>query len=80
MQGTNWVKVSERRPKLDEPVLLYSIGEIMAAVYVLSWNSIESKVQWFIYQDDSTLPINIDDSDNWMYIKDLPLPPMPEGE
>ncbi|HEQ1858481.1 TPA: DUF551 domain-containing protein [Providencia alcalifaciens] len=77
MQGTNWVKVSDRLPTEGEPVLLYSTGEILAAVYVLCWNSVESKVQWFIYQDDSTYPTDIDDSDKWMYLHDLP---MPEGE
>ncbi|HEH1607431.1 hypothetical protein [Proteus mirabilis] len=69
MQGTNWVKVSEKYPERVKLILFYAGGETHAGWRIdegCGFYSIKIS-QWF-------------DSSDVIYWGDLPLPPMPEGE
>ncbi|WP_273840137.1 DUF551 domain-containing protein [Providencia rettgeri] len=73
MQGTNWVKTKSELPKPHEPVLLVFHGRVYNSVfYFQGW-------RWSFVDDDDSF-IALHSASHWMYIKDLPLPPMPEGE
>ncbi|EMD5788157.1 hypothetical protein [Proteus mirabilis] len=69
MQGTNWVKVSEKYPERVKLILFYAGGETHAGWRIdegCGFYSIKIS-QWFDYSDV-------------IYWGDLPLPPKPEGE
>lgn len=69
MQGTNWVKCSEKHPEKVKLILFYAGGETHAGWMLdegCGFYSIKIS-KWFDYSDVAC----------WC---DLPLPPMPEGE
>nr|WP_282553074.1 MULTISPECIES: hypothetical protein [Providencia] len=79
MQGTNWVKTKSELPKPNEPVLLIYHGRVYNSVFHLQSCDSASGWRWaFVGDDDSFIALY--GASHWMYIKDLPLPPMPEGE
>lgn len=80
MQGTNWVKVSDRLPTEGEPVIVVYGEHIQNITYELIHCDSNNELRWFPHNnsDFDSAPLEI--FDYWMYIKDLQLPPMPEGE
>ena len=76
MQGTNWVKVSERLPVIGDPVLaLYDETPLVLFLNQVNLHDdITMSIQWeAVYL--SSKPIPFFDVTHWM-----PLPSMPEGE
>ncbi|HHR5809791.1 TPA: DUF551 domain-containing protein [Providencia alcalifaciens] len=80
-KGTNWVKVSDRLPTEGEPVIVVYGEHIQNITYELISCGVDcEELRWIPHNnsDYDSAPLEI--FDHWMYIKDLPLPPMPEGE
>ncbi|WP_272678514.1 DUF551 domain-containing protein [Providencia sp. PROV137] len=78
MQGTNWVKCSDRLPAIGEPVfvILNRDFNIMFLDPVELDDETKLSIKWE-YQSvtETSEPVNFHDVTHWM-----PLPPMPEGE
>ncbi|MBG5881488.1 DUF551 domain-containing protein [Providencia alcalifaciens] len=72
MQGTNWVKVSERLPKHREEVILFSNYGVRSGYYDDGRGLKKPVGKWY---SGSRLHGGV--VTHWM---PLPLPPMPEGE
>ncbi|MEQ5209031.1 hypothetical protein, partial [Proteus sp. fly-1067] len=76
MQGTNWVKVSERLPVIGDPVLaLWDGTPLVLFLNQVNLNDeITLSLQWeAVYLPSKPIPFF--DVEYWM-----PFPPMPEGE
>ncbi|MFL7852827.1 DUF551 domain-containing protein [Providencia rettgeri] len=76
MQGTNWVKCSDKMPPDDASVLCCDIdslsGEMFIADYIKEFTFGKRTVLTGFYRGNRQRPVT-----HWM---PLPLPPMPEGE
>lgn len=85
MKGTNWVKVSERLPEIEEAVFAGWFSQFTGEfvyhkfirtevedgwVWAMSQDRYLSDESWYEQDDDSQIS-------HWM---PLPLPPMPGGE
>ncbi len=80
MQEIEWVKCSDLLPETGEPVLLIYSGVIQHITYFLCSYDCAESYRWFPYAGDIEFAIPFKRASHWVYIKDLPLPPMPEGE
>ncbi|EPG3569524.1 DUF551 domain-containing protein [Providencia rettgeri] len=80
MQGTNWVKVIDRLPETGEPVLLVYAGVIQHLTYFLSSYDCAESYRWFPYAGNMEFAIPFKCVSHWIYVKDLPLPPVLENK
>lgn len=76
MQGTNWVKCSDKMPPDDTSVLCCDIdslsGDMFIADFIKEFTFGKRTVLTGFYRGNRQATVT-----HWMY---LPLPPMPEGE
>ncbi|MTC60370.1 DUF551 domain-containing protein [Providencia rustigianii] len=82
MQGTNWVKVSERLPGECRQVLLKVKNDYELALgFVINGYFYEQVTFSKIANNTVTnTKIPAERVTHWMYLDSIPLPPMPEGE
>ncbi|ROR52317.1 UNVERIFIED_ORG: uncharacterized protein DUF551 [Providencia alcalifaciens] len=82
MQGTNWVKCSDKMPEEARPVLLKIKWdkELVAGFFIN--NQFHEQVFFSEIVGDARLCTKISGVfiTHWMYVDSIPLPPMPEGE
>lgn len=80
MQGTNWVKTANELPDEGKAVIVIFGRAIQNITYELIHCDNNNELRWFPHNNCELPDAHLEAFDYWMYIKDLPLPPMPEGE
>ncbi|WP_311748600.1 hypothetical protein [Proteus columbae] len=80
MQGTNWFKTKDKLPTEGEAVIVIFGEHIQNITYELIHCDSNNELRWFPHNNLEHDSAPLETLDYWMYIKDLPLPPMPEGE
>ncbi|WP_144141445.1 DUF551 domain-containing protein [Providencia rettgeri] len=80
MQGTNWVKVSERLPELNRELLIIANGKLRKVTYYMDIVDCAESYRFFQVSYDSDDYELLHCVTHWMYVDSIPLPPMPEGE
>ncbi|EMH6405749.1 DUF551 domain-containing protein [Providencia rettgeri] len=79
MQGTNWVKCSEKMPELGKPLLIIASGKLRKFTYYLDIVDCAESYRFFQFADEDSWVSKFLVT-HWMYVDSIPLPPMPEGE
>ncbi len=80
MQGTNWVKTLDELPTQGKAVIVVYARTVQNITYELIHCDNYNELRWFPHDNSDYDSAPLETFDHWMYIKDLPLPPMPEGE
>ncbi|MEX9852220.1 MULTISPECIES: DUF551 domain-containing protein [Providencia] len=79
MQGTNWVKCSDKMPDLGKPLLIISSGKLRKFTYYLDIVDCAESYRFFQLAEEDAWVSKFNVT-HWMYVDSIPLPPMPEGE
>lgn len=82
MQGTNWVKVSERLPGECRQVLLKIKNDCVLTLGYLINGYFYEQITFSKILGNTVANTKIPAGrvTHWMYVDSIPLPPMPEGE